>query len=543
MTARARGSRDRPATSCAGCFAWGVLGGRNCGACSGFAHLHDTGQCKACERVVAVREGYCRLCWAQASYEAKHRQVKYLQPVLEGIAHHQLFFTGMRRLRRPSSRSRDRRYTATPPAAPRLPVAAGVQPRMLDVPKDFSRFDKRLHADLTNPWVIRARRATRRLGEAHGWSRWTQFEVNRALVMLLSGHAEGDTIYYSELFPAVRGHGMNVKRTIEVLDDIGVFEDDRVPALDSWLDRQLAGLAPGIRSDVEAWAHALVDGGPRSRPRDECTLRGYLHQIRPVLTDWSQRYDQLREVTRDDVVAVRDARQGATREFTIVGLRSLFRFAKTTGRVFRDPTSGVQTTRGARRVPLPLRPVEIDQAVQAAVTPAARVILALAGIHAARTSEIRRLLLDDVDLANRRLVVGGWVRPLDEPTRQILLTWLNHRRNRWPNTANPHLLVNPNTALGLRPVGKVWVAETVRGLTANVERLRVDRQLDEALTHGADPLHLAAVFGLEEGTAIRYAEAARQLLEGAAEQHTTTGSSRTQGSTTPNRTDQPSGSG
>jgi hypothetical protein len=42
---------------------------------------------------------------------------------------------------------------------------------------------------------------------------------------------------------------------------------------------------------------------------------------------------------------------------------------------------------------------------------------------------------------------------------------------------------------------------------------RVDRQLEEALVHGPDPLHLAEVFGLDEKTAIRYANSARALLE------------------------------
>ncbi|XDK88294.1 hypothetical protein R1X32_07045 (plasmid) [Rhodococcus opacus] len=46
-----------------------------------------------------------------------------------------------------------------------------------------------------------------------------------------------------------------------------------------------------------------------------------------------------------------------------------------------------------------------------------------------------------------------------------------------------------------------------------MEALRVDRQLDEALTHGPDPLHLAVLFGLDETTAIRYSAAARQILQ------------------------------
>ena len=72
-----------------------------------------------------------------------------------------------------------------------------------------------------------------------------------------------------------------------------------------------------------------------------------------------------------------------------------------------------------------------------------------------------------------------------------------------------------------RAVSENWLAGSYRGLTATLERLRVDRQLEEALTHGADPLHLAAVFGIDDTTAIKYATIARQLLQTAAEQHDT----------------------
>jgi hypothetical protein len=75
-----------------------------------------------------------------------------------------------------------------------------------------------------------------------------------------------------------------------------------------------------------------------------------------------------------------------------------------------------------------------------------------------------------------------------------------------------------------RAVSENWLTSTCRGLTATLERLRVDRQLEEALVHGADPLHLAAVFGIDDTTAIKYATIARQLLETAAEQHDSAGS-------------------
>jgi hypothetical protein len=106
--------------------------------------------------------------------------------------------------------------------------------------------------------------------------------------------------------------------------------------------------------------------------------------------------------------------------------------------------------------------------------------------------------LDDVDLGNRRITVGGHVRPLDDLTRRAVPDWLDHRRSRWPNTANPHLLITQKTAVELGPAGKLWTTRATRNLTATLERLRVDRQLEEALTHGADPLHLALVFGIDE---------------------------------------------
>ncbi|WP_019074981.1 hypothetical protein [Streptomyces hokutonensis] len=76
--------------------------------------------------------------------------------------------------------------------------------------------------------------------------------------------------------------------------------------------------------------------------------------------------------------------------------------------------------------------------------------------------------------------------------------------------------MNPD-AVELGPTGKLWTTRDTRNLTAILERLRVDRQLEEALIHGPDPLHLSLVFGIDEKTAIRYADSARALLEQSAE--------------------------
>ncbi|MFJ9968457.1 hypothetical protein [Streptomyces avermitilis] len=148
--------------------------------------------------------------------------------------------------------------------------------------------------------------------------------------------------------------------------------------------------------------------------------------------------------------------------------------------------------------------------------------------------------MEDVDRGNRRITVGGHVRPLDDLTHRAILDWLDQRRNRWPNTANPHLLITRKTAVGLGPAGKLWTTRATRNLTAALERLRVDRQLEEALTHGADPLHLALVFGIDEKTAIRYADPARQLHQADLEADPAC-SPRTHGSAPDNGSPRPSG--
>lgn len=110
------------------------------------------------------------------------------------------------------------------------------------------------------------------------------------------------------------------------------------------------------------------------------------------------------------------------------------------------------------RVMIPLSQDEVDQAAWAATTPEARLGLVLAAMHAARVKAIREIRLDDVDLGNRRIIVGGRPRPLDDLTREVLLEWLSHRSARWPSTANPYLLVNHRSANGTGPVSTGYFA-------------------------------------------------------------------------------------
>jgi hypothetical protein len=225
----------KPPTSCLTCFAWGLLPGRYCSACYSFAQNHATGVCAGCGRTVALKKGYCRLCWCQASLEAQN-QVTVLAPYLQRIRHHQLFFAWMHKPRQPGPRLgkqgryiRKSRYQLPPLVIP----ATGVdQLSLFDLPRDFTRFDRRLHANLGNPWLNCARHTLIDLGERRGWPKRVLQETDRALIILLSGHVQGDKVRYSDLFPALRARGLTVERTVEVLDQLGLFDNDRVPTFE-----------------------------------------------------------------------------------------------------------------------------------------------------------------------------------------------------------------------------------------------------------------------------------------------------------------------
>ena len=520
QTRAARRAPDKPAASCPECLAWGVLYGGYCRACYDFRRRHPRAACAVCARVVPLKNSHCRLCWLQATSLSADPPV-VTEDDLARVTCHQLWFAGMTKMRGPRSGVRLRAGLRGSAVALRSP-----EPKPLDsgqlqlhLPGAGRAFDRARHAEPTSPALVRARRIAQALGEGRGWNTKLAAELDRALVILLSGHGDGEQFHYSDLIDVLHRYGVSINRVAEVLAEMGLLLDDRVPAFDIWLEDKLTDLAPGIAADVRDWAQVLRHGGPRSQPRNINTVCRYVRAAHPVLLEWSTRYDHLREATTGDINAVADALRGHLRRRTLGALRSLTRHCKKNGTIFADPAARVRIGHRDEPIILPLGPNQIHDATQAATTPAARIALALAAVHAARPEAIRTLRLDDVDLGNRRLTIGSVTRPLDELTHRLLIDWLEYRRTLWPNTANPHLIINKQTASTTRAISDNALTAPFRRRTATLEALRVDRQLDEALTHGPDPLHLAVVFGLDETTAIRYCAAARQILQTPAEEH------------------------
>jgi len=527
------GSRvPRIVTNCDSCLAWGLMFAQGlCLDCYNFTaprHGRHVGDCGACRRRQPLKKGYCRLCWTQAredrlaAPDSRSRQL--IAPHLPHVRHHQLFFAGMHPRHTPKPPTIERRRGAKgrppkpepPPVAP--PRPGWMQPPLLD--GEITRVYRRGRVDLrrgaapANPWLAWALHLAHTVAEARGWAGVVRRTMQRTLVTLLTDYRPGERLRVSHIQKAVAAHSANLDYIVEILTNMAVIHDDRPAPLEAWLPNRLPDAADAIRRDTVAWARFLRDGGPRSRPRDPRTVRIYLKAVETPLQLWSSRYDHLREVTREDVAVYVATLTGHKRLEATAGLRSLFRWAKRTNVVFRNPTAGIRLPRTKTTVWQPLRPDDVAASIRAANSPQARLYVALAAVHAARPGQTRALRLDDVDLGNRRITIAGHERPLDDLTHRLVREWLDYRRRRWPNTANPHLLVNRETALGHRPASHTWILN-LRGLPGTVERLRIDRQLEEAMASGGDPLHLAAVFGISDTTAVRYALNARVLLQSA----------------------------
>ncbi|MDX3230430.1 hypothetical protein [Streptomyces sp. ME19-01-6] len=148
-------------------------------------------------------------------------------------------------------------------------------------------------------------------------------------------------------------------------------------AIRSWIEDRAGELPAGFAGDVRAWLLVLLDGDSRAKPRSHTCLYVYFGCVRPHLENWAPTRGHLREITAADVTAALSPLRGWQRRNAIAALRSLFRFAKKRGLIFANPTTRLKTEDIPRSL-MPMTDAEVLAVQQIAVTPAQRLIVALA---------------------------------------------------------------------------------------------------------------------------------------------------------------------
>jgi hypothetical protein len=284
-----------------------------------------------------------------------------------------------------------------------------------------------------------------------------------------------------------------------------MLNDDRTPPIVRWFGVQIANLPEAMRHELGVWFAVMRAGSsiaPRMRPRAEATIGSQLRFVLPALRQWASAHTSLREIGRDDVLAVLPP-SGRPRSCMLQGLRSIFRVLKARKLVFVNPTARISAPTTERPVPPP-----VDLAALRAALDSDNPATALLAFHAVRIWQLTQIRL--ADLRDGRLHLDERVVLLAEPVRQRLAAYLDWRQLTWPGSINPYLLVHVRNAGTVAHVTPWWIRHQ---LSMPGQRIRQDRILDEAHATGGDVRALCDLFGLSVAGAYRYTAAVDHIVE------------------------------
>ncbi|GGY05311.1 hypothetical protein GCM10010358_68390 [Streptomyces minutiscleroticus] len=279
------------------------------------------------------------------------------------------------------------------------------------------------------------------------------------------------------------------------------------------MEAELAAVPATIAQELAVWIKAVRGEGKWEHAgRSYRSLARYWHVLDPILKKWiADGVESLREITKDDVKRAIATRKGTPARSIHIVLRNVFRALRQENVIFRDPTRGLVFA-GINKTPPSVPSDRLAGVLSHARNDFQRLVMVLVCVHALSGTDMRHLLLTDLDLPRERLIIR---RPgkrhiiyLDELTYRCASEWLRERHRRWPATTNPHLLINRWTAVDTThsPIGTTFTA-IFRPTGLTMPTLRQDRIRDEAFEVN-DPLHLMRLFGISPQTAMRYITAA-----------------------------------
>ncbi len=394
-------------------------------------------------------------------------------------------------------RTRSRRRPVLRP----ITAATHRQLVLFDIRRDYARVRTLTVPEPVLPELLESLEANcLQLGEQRGWTGDTTGAVNRALKLLLATQDTPGAPIEAGAVALLRELALPVQPTIDVLDHADFLTDNRTPAVITWVERKTAHLPAKIRSEIAEWADIMQNGStvvPRRYPRSHRTTRNHLYAAMPALDSWATTRKSLREVTREDVVAVLPV--GVTdRSEMLSGLRSIYQVLHGRKRVFTNPTTRMKVGMPATRTPVSMD-VPVLRHLVSDSDPTRAACGTLLIFHGLRPLQLRRLSVTDV--IDGRLAIEGRKILLAPHARAALNGYLAYREQKWPKSGNPHLFINQATAGRLTPVTGKWINKV---LGTSAQALREDRILDEAHASEGDARRLADLFGLTVNAAQRY---------------------------------------
>lgn len=497
--------------TCTDCFAWGATRHRawRCTACGGWRDKRPMGVCVCCDREMPVnRLGGCRLCTKQRTRVLATKPALPLPDLIESSRHgQQLWFADMGKALA-ACRPKTLPKPAVVGALTNYPVGYRQLP-LFGHARDMRIAHRLGHPDPKDPNLAALIDGhVDDYGHVHGWDRRRVVTVKRGIHVLL-GEQEtvGAPIRYSDIL-AIVNLKISTLSVADVLDTIGMLDDDRTPAVHAWFARQIETLPADMAAELTVWFDIMRHGNkkpPRRKPRQDSSIYQQLNSSLPAITDWATTRTSLREVARDDIYAALPP-SGYRRNHMLQGLRSIFRVLKGAKLIFVNPTTHLRQLPVHHTIPTA---VDID-ALRTAFNspdPACALTAALLGFHAIRVKDLRALKLTDIH--DGRLHLGDQTIVLAQQVRDRFNDYLFHRAATWPHTINPHLFINVRSATHTRPVNQHWHSTTL-GMPA--QSIRQDRILDEAFATRGDLRQISELFGLSVAQSNIYANHAHHAM-------------------------------
>ncbi len=496
-------------------MSWGVYPRHNwtCWSCRWWSSHYPKGTCAFCGRDSHVSEQRaCRLCLENARLQQEPGRA----PDLTTANQHsqQLYLANMVFKRR-----------VTPPPTHVAWTGRWSQKNKNQLPASpATRFDENAWEQLTlfhmdpDPEVLRQRiliedsELTRYCAaivadhaRRYGWSVRQRNAVIQSLRMLQTLRPTPTARIRASDVVAIRRYDGTITSTLDVLAEAGLLIEDVPTRIEKYFATKFidsGALSSKMRQHLELWLQIMLGGSrqaPRQFPRDPATVELQIRGLAPVVQAWAEAGRQsFAEITQDDIVEALEPLPATARHFAENGLKSLFKILKGRRLVFTNPMKGLPVRPVATTIPLPLATAVIREGLDSP-NPAVALAVALVAFHALSGKQVRELQLTDI--VDGRLLIGERDIPLAGPVRTRLAAWLDYRSSTWPNSINPHLLINRRTAPRLVAAGHSF---PWKNTAFRPQALREDRILHEIRATGGDVRRLCDLFRLSVEGATRY---------------------------------------
>lgn len=261
-----------------------------------------------------------------------------------------------------------------------------------------------------------------------------------------------------------------------------------------------------LRPQVRAFSDSLLRARERALragtlPRAGITIEATLAIVRDLarfLVDQRGKRDWAL-VDVHDIEAFL-ATQPKARQRRLTVLRQFFRFARSGKVVLVDPTRGLKASgpsgfSGSTVTVVQQRQLFRRWTSSTEAHPHEALLGMLALLHAASSSEVRHLRVDDIEPINRTIHLGKRPHPvpLDPASWSVLQRCLAYRESQ--RTDNPHVIVTKITKSGRAAASTAYVSHVLDPCGIPPRTLRCTRLAD--LVNTLDPKLVAAALGMD----------------------------------------------